>query len=374
MTWYKFTPLDILMFRDARPFTPQERAWAKSVFPPSVHTVSCAIQSLLDQKIKLKIKGIFLCYRDELYLPAPLNYINGKRLIPIPWLSDNHLSKQIVWDQGKPAPLVLEKPDAEVKLSNHKKEKSRHYWSASVIEKLLRNQALEVTDWKCNLGESPEPWESEVRSHNTLEDNSKQVKDREGYFIENGIRLKSGWSLAMSLSLIDAEISPDFLDSNTLKLGGEGHRVLVESCPQLETQWRQLQELSDENKKTTDRVLAYLITPGRFERKHDREQSYCRAYPWEWKLAHLVNKNQNPGNLVSVATAKPLPISCRVRDKNNHSIPAPQVFVAPPGSVYYLKQPQPLFYETNQTGKAVVKFQELHNLGYSELLWIKWEK
>ncbi|MFN5658855.1 MAG: type III-B CRISPR module-associated Cmr3 family protein, partial [Pseudanabaena sp.] len=40
MFWYKLTPLDVLMFRDAKPFSPQERAWAGSVFPPNNHAIA----------------------------------------------------------------------------------------------------------------------------------------------------------------------------------------------------------------------------------------------------------------------------------------------------------------------------------------------
>ena len=102
----------------------------------------------------------------------------------------------------------------------------------------------------------------------------------------------------------------------------------------------------------------------------------CRAWPWEWKLAHTVNGNQTPGQLVSVATDKPMPISCRFRDDQdkNKSIPAPQVFAAPPGSVYYLNEPQGLFQEepTKKDGQPK-KTNIWRQLGYSELLWISYE-
>lgn len=34
MQWYVIEPLDILLFREAKPFSPGEGAWAKSIFPP----------------------------------------------------------------------------------------------------------------------------------------------------------------------------------------------------------------------------------------------------------------------------------------------------------------------------------------------------
>ena len=93
--------------------------------------------------------------------------------------------------------------------------------------------------------------------------------------------------------------------------------------------------------------------------------------PSEWKLAHAVNGNQKIGPLVSVATASALPISCRIRDRKKEpgkSIPAPQVFAARPGSLYYLNQPEKLFQD--DTEKRVHVWRKL---GYSELIWVDFD-
>ena len=73
-------------------------------------------------------------------------------------------------------------------------------------------------------------------------------------------------------------------------------------------------------------------------------------------------------------TEKPVPISCRLRDKeDNSSIPAPQMFAAPAGSTYYLEQPTALFAEAkSKSTQALEKAKRLRNLGYSELLWISY--
>ncbi|PMB09389.1 type III-B CRISPR-associated protein Cas10/Cmr2 [Fischerella thermalis CCMEE 5273] len=163
----------------------------------------------------------------------------------------------------------------------------------------------------------------------------------------------------------------------TLRLGGEGHRAILQRCDELGEQWANLQQISQANFKSQGKSIAYLVTPGVFERKQKSplhnssfiiHNSLCRAYPWEWKLAHTVNQNQTPGDLVSMATEKPVPISCRFRDKNetNKSIPAPQVFAVPPGSLYYLNQPRSLFQDNEQT-----QVNKWRKLGYSELLWIR---
>ena len=70
-------------------------------------------------------------------------------------------------------------------------------------------------------------------------------------------------------------------------------------------------------------------------------------------LPHTNNPNQTAGNLVSVATEKAIPISGRIRDGDDEtSIPAPQMFAAPPGSVYYLNRPQALFEAAGETKAA----------------------
>ena len=371
MTWFKLTPLDILMFRDAKPFSPTERAWAKSTFPPNNHAIAGAIQALIGEQ-KLTIKGVFLCYENELYLPSPLNYVNGKKLIPVTWLNHDHIAKQMIWDKLQPAPLILETSEKQEK-SNHKKSTNRIFLPAKTVKKLLLGEELTQEDWKLKEEEKREPWTQEVRSHNTIEPNTREVRESDGYFVENAIRLHEGWSLAVSIECANYQV--DELEQKILRLGGESHRVLLEKCPELQIQWDELQTISNNNKKEEGKVLAYLVTPGIFERKHDGGKAFCRAYPWEWKLAHRVNQNQTAGSLVSVATSKPLPISCRMR-KDNISIPAPQIFAAPPGSIYYLEKPEKLFAENenNDQAKALDKAKRWRNLGYSEMLYIKWKE
>jgi CRISPR-associated protein Cmr3 len=160
-------------------------------------------------------------------------------------------------------------------------------------------------------------------------------------------------------------------------------------CPALERQWQELTAVSQQNfqqaetalqqSPTAGRVLAYLITSGVFERKHDGGQATCRAYPWEWKLAYAANPNYVRGSLVSVATEKALAISGRISytptDRATQSIPAPQVFAAPAGSVYYLECPVELFQD--QIVKAGDRQNKAHvwrQLGYSEMLWIPFDK
>lgn len=383
MYWYILTPLDVLLFRDAKPFTPGERAWAGSVFPPNGHAIAGALSALLGRASKPSdraneetygLKGPFLCHQECLYLPRPLNYVGTRRLWPTSWLrekDEQHPSQQMLWHPSQPAPLLLE--DLQPLDPQSAQSDYRQLLSQESVLDLLAGKSIPETAWKLPPGGSPYPWTVESRPHNTLKADTRQVKDSDGYFVENAIRLDENWNLAIGLDHnIHTKLQATGLPT-TMRLGGEGHRVVIERCQRLDEQWQALQDLSQHNYQQAEtalsqdpkrgRSLAYLVTPGVFERNHHGVAT-CRAWPWEWGLAHTSNKNQPCGPLVSVATERPVPISGRFRSGDN-SVPSPQVFAAPPGSVYYLERPVGLF-QDNPTHKV----HNWRQLGYSELLWI----
>jgi len=367
MYWHKITPIDILMLRDAKPFSPQQRAWAGSVFPPNGHTIVGALRGILGEK-KFKIIGPFLCYKNTentLYLPRPLGFDKSIPLVPLKWENESHYVNHALWDEEQPCPLVKPNPQeqeqekTEEEEKNSAEQKFRQYLPFSVVQEYLETGKIDKNNWKVTDGSHEDkPWTIETRSHNTLEEGTKQVKEADGYFVENAIRLQQNWSLAIGLN-------EKITTPVTIRLGGEGHRVIVEECPELGKQWQKLQTISDNNFQADTKSIAYLITPGVFERphtnKHHQKVSLCRPYPWEWKV--------KDGNFVSMATDKPVPISCRIRDKEDKSIPAPQVFAAPSGSLYYLNKPQKLFQDNSEN--LVHGWKQL---GYSEMLWIKYQQ
>jgi CRISPR-associated protein Cmr3 len=377
--WYTITPLDVLMFRDAKPFTPGERAWAGSTFPPNGHAIAGALRGLLsktnDEKLTFNMKGPFLCHNQTLYFPRPLNYVEGIPLVPLEWDEQHPLQGQMIYDQSKPCPLVKpfwsHKNDDQHENNEDKEKPLADYLPCEVIENYVQTGNITPDDWKKGV---TKPWTVEARSHNALETGTRQVKQADGYFVEKAIRLKDGWSLAIGLDeeTHQALLSHTKGNATVLRLGGEGHRAILERCEALKAAWSKLQEASHAHRQPSKRCMAYLITPGIFERIQREETkagSYrdiarCRAYPWEWKS----------DNLVSVATDKPVPISCRIQDRDGsgQSIPAPQVFAAPPGSVYYLERPQPLYADDPKAkpSKALERAKRMRHLGYSELLWL----
>lgn len=383
--WYSLTPLDVLLFRDAKPFSPGERAWATSVFPPNNHTIAGALRGLLGEKTTFTIKGVFLCHQDTLYFPRPLSFVGSNPLVPLDWKKDANLH-QALWNQSQPCPLVKLKDDRKSSDKNEDEdlpsdEYYRQFLPSDVVKRYLETGEIPESDWITTDENEKQPWTKETRPHNAIEEGTRQVKDADGYFVENTIRMSSGWSLAIG---IDKE-----LPSSIIQLGGEGHRAILTPSKALTKQWQEIQQISQNNFKRgmekSEKAIAYLVTPGIFERKHDdsqyKNQSVCRAWPWEWKLAHTVNPNQKSGYLVSVATANSLPISCRIREKpemaehSPKSIPAPQVFAAVPGSCYYLNKPEYLFADSpdSKPGKGLEKAKSWRQLGYSELLWINYK-
>ncbi|WP_330203439.1 type III-B CRISPR module-associated Cmr3 family protein [Cyanobacterium sp. DS4] len=381
MSWFTITPLDVLMFRDAKPFTPGERAWAGSLFPPSHHAIAGSIRGLLQKDYLLNLKGIFLAHYERenitLYLPSPLNYVGSKMLYPLMWKPE-HCLNHIYWDKTKPCPLTTIKTlkDAEDQ-EREKDDKKRRYLPYNVIEEWLKTGKIKEENWQIKIKGEDQPWTLESRPHNSIETGTKTVKDSDGYFVENCIRMLPNWSLAVKIEINNYPQENQDLNSLIkipekgiiIKLGGEGHQAILKPCPQLNKQWDNLVQLSENNYQQKRKSLGYLATPAIFERTQNN-LAKCRPYPWEWKLAYTVNKNQKSGNLVSVATEKPLVISNRFQS-NNNSIPAPQVFASPAGTVFYLNEPEMLFQDTENAPEKVKKWRRL---GYGEIFWLPYKE
>lgn len=407
--WYTLKPLDIWLFRDAKPFTPGERAWAGSVFPPNGHTIAGALRGLLGEAM-VNLTGPFLCRDQTLYLPRPLGFDKTTPLVPIAWDANSHLSC-LMSDTSQPRPLV--RPSWMNSESYEEEEDNpsaaaryRQYLPYDTILDYLKQghrQGIPETAWTIPKEQQNEPldkyedspWVVETRPHNTIESGTRQVKTSDGYFVENAVRLRPGWCLAIGLEDPIQSTLPA-----TIRLGGEGHQALLEDAPSLAHQWKELKDCSDNNFNQQSRSIAYIVTPGVFERWQNSSNgsstqpssekvAFCRAWPWEWDLAEADNPQRRRGQLVSVATDKPVPISCRNRyegddasDTLEHrslSIPSPQVFAAPSGSMYYLNQP-PLLYSGEDADQQVALYQDSsqapdairrwRKLGYSELLWL----
>ena len=84
MHWYAIEPLDVLLFRESKPFSPGEGSWAKGIFPPLPSTVFQALRSTLpyygdgkkDKKRNLEFLGPFLMDKEnQIWLPTPKDLV-----------------------------------------------------------------------------------------------------------------------------------------------------------------------------------------------------------------------------------------------------------------------------------------------------------
>ncbi|WP_013334949.1 type III-B CRISPR module-associated Cmr3 family protein [Gloeothece verrucosa] len=384
LKWYRITPSDVFLFRDAKPFSPGARAWAGSIFPPPGQAIAGAIRDLIQSNITIKLTGAFLTYEDELYFPFPFSY-NQEHLckrenntaVPIPVVPlnwDNHhpLYNLLKTDPNLPQPLVFE---SKHPFNDKLEGQYCAYLDYETILEYLKTSQISVEKWQKNRikdNESPQPWKIETRPHNTITQGTRQVLEEDGYFVENTIRLQDGWSLAVGIKAKNEGENLKLTDnSQIIRLGGEGHRAILESCPQLGEQWQELEKISEGNQKKAGKKIAYLVTPGVFERRQRNNHPHCKPSPWEWTTAYPNNPNQEKGCLVSFATDKPLVISNRMRFGDNISTPAPQVYAAPAGSVYYLESDSEItLYQDSNASKQIQRWRDL---GYSELLWISYQ-
>ncbi|MGK7886907.1 MAG: type III-B CRISPR module-associated Cmr3 family protein [Crocosphaera sp.] len=391
LTWYRITPLDVLLFRDAKPFSPGERAWAGSIFPPPGQAIAGAIRDLIQSNITIKLTGAFLTYKDQLYFPFPLSYdrehfclSENNTSIPIPVVPlnwDNHhpLHNLLETDPNLPQPMVFK---SKYPFDDNLEGLYPAYVNYETILEYLQKSHISSEKWQKLAEEwqksqikdnySPQPWKIETRPHNTMTPGTRQVLDEDGYFVENTIRLQDGWSLAIGIKGKNEGENLKITDNpQIIRLGGEGHRAILERCPQLEEQWQELQTISRENKKKGGKKITYLVTPGVFERRQRNNHAHCKPSPWEWTTAYPTNPNQEKGCLVSFVTDKPLAISNRMRFGQNISTPAPQVYAAPAGSVYYVESDSEIsLYQDSNASKQIQRWRDL---GYSELLWISYQ-
>jgi CRISPR-associated protein Cmr3 len=173
--WYTLTPLDVLLFRDAKPFTPGERAWAGGSFPPTGHAIIGAIRSILADPPS-KIVGPFFCHKQStLYFPRPLGFAGKDPLLPLEWVAEHPLTEGLLWDRFRPMPLVKSaRTDSN---SSHALDepKYRQYLPHESVAKYLSEGTIADSDWLLARKGEDKPWKVEVRSHNSIEVGTRQA-------------------------------------------------------------------------------------------------------------------------------------------------------------------------------------------------------
>ncbi|MUG93051.1 CRISPR-associated protein Cmr3 [Scytonema sp. UIC 10036] len=387
MKWYKITPLDVLLFRDCKPFSPGEGSWAKGLFPPMPITVFQALRSLLpktdskDQRTQrdLRFLGPFLLdINHTLWLPTPKDLIclyppgEDRKSATDNWSEIQRLQpldrqcktwKHLVFDEEQIDPLVLNK-------TWKGNINPPHPWiKAEALFDYLGGRK-DSTNWRKDDFHK-NPWDTQVLPHIHMQTDKRQVKDADGYFTEVAVRLEEEWCFI-------AALSGDEIPEGVVRLGGEGHRALVSPLQNLEPKQLQeesnkdyekrqkfyatlLERLANPNSPQKLSTIAYLLTPGLA--LFDETRYSC--YPKAWKQ-----------HLKGCATDKALlwgGVSTMRKDMEDKTTREefallPQRAFVPPGTVYVFDGEPPTNPQLlpEKDGRWWKTFQQLN---YGKLLW-----
>lgn len=373
--WYSIQTVDILLFREAKPFSPGEGAWAKGLFPPFPSTVFQAMRSALPQdKRHLEFLGPFLSDpEDRLWFPTPkdllavkrrLSFNDGEnqnqtqespnwhrleRLSPIPrndpqwqYVSFSQDNFESLDSEGL-SPMVSPRLEENEFIAS-----SPGPWiSIDHLIKYLKGEKFTEVD-RDNFQSNP--WDTEIRSHIQMHSGVRQVKEEEGYFTEVAVRMKSGWKLTAALN--------EKIEETIVRLGGEGHRVIITPIEDF-AQWKQLEPYFQPQAEEKEQ-LAYLLTPGLAE----KERSIYGVYPEEWRknLRGCVSDRPVLWGGVSLFQKR------REQEVEKAFSFLPQRAFVPPGSVYLFKKELPQCLQLLPSIEADW-LKTFTSLNYGKLLW-----
>ena len=381
INWYAIEPLDVLLFREAKPFVPGEGSWAKGQFPPMPVTVFQALRSILDfygsdKKRDLEFIGPFLLDADDvLWLPTPKDILavkskpENQKETP-----EDDLDEQIDnWDRTlrfQPmTPEAMEKfgfdkdklpPMVTPALNQNEFICRPQTWiSAEALSKYLRGETLKPPEDEKEKYFHSDPWSVQIMPHIHMKSGERQVKEEEGYFTEVAVRLHSGWKLVAGMS--HKLETPD-----VVRLGGEGHRALVSPLPDFK-QWQPLEGFTEptEASNTEASNFAYLLTPGLAE----KETAVYGVYPKSWQ--GLLSGCASDRALLwgGVSNIKRRIINSQDKGDAEFALLPQRAFV-PPGTVYIFnaKLPEDERLLPSVGGSWLKTFQQLN---YGKLLWGK---
>ncbi len=395
MQWYSMTPLDILLFREAKPFTPGEGSWAEGLFPPLPSTVFQALRSALPEyqqrQRDLEFLGPFLMDEEQtLWLPTPKdllcighkasnqqdipedNYEDTAesweytdRLIPntADVLQSNNTPLNQSWQYligSQPLAVMVPPPLNENQFISGR---PNPWMKAEALVKYLQGQPLSDPNEFHD-----DPWDVQVLPHIQMNEGERQVKSEQGYFTEVATRLHPGWQLVMACN---AQIE----EKTVVRLGGESHRALLQPIAP-PSMWDELESFATAD---SDRKCAYLLTPGLAQKVPDEPIYSIYPYYWESILQGCISERPVMWGGVSQIERK---VSKTSRDEKPNDQQAtealqkqdpefallPQRGFVPPGSIYHFNE---LPDETNlllppQGGVWLETFQKLN---YGKLLW-----
>jgi CRISPR-associated protein Cmr3 len=377
MTWYRITPLDVLLFRNSRPFSPADGSWARGLFPPMPMTVFHGLRSLLRQRTTkdertnrdLDFLGPFLRDgEDRLWLPTPKDLVClyppsvGAKERSDGWHSVHRLQPapeepswtHLAFDTGHPAPMVVTKAIHD-QAGEQRLDQPPPWIAASSLVDDLNSRELQ---WKQSSQPQsprfhPDPWDCQVMPHIQMKPGERQVKDEDGYFTEVAVRLWPGWHFVARFD--SPEEAPP--QRGVIRLGGEGHRALVEPIPE-PPEWGDLNHCTEQGR---DRRRAYLLTPGLALAGSDTARYASYPADWRHQLAGCATDRQlSWGGISAIERGQPT--------APQETAYIPQRAFVPPGTVYVFKSPPeyPRLLPQDDSRQWLTTFEKLN---YGTLLW-----
>lgn len=381
--WYAIEPLDVLLFRESKPFSPGEGSWAKGIFPPLPSTVFQALRSALDKyqekKRDLEFLGPFLMDgNNQIWLPTPKDLIavgikaegdeeieddldnqtsdwhHTLRLRPAKSLKNDDEEnkwKHLCFDAEKLPPMVTPKLE-----SNQYICRPEPWIRLDILIKYLQGKEVINSEVKPNGNKESyfhdDPWSVQILPHTHMKSGERQVKDEEGYFTEVAIRMCPGWRLVAGIS------TP--IDNAAVRLGGEGHHAMV-----TELEGNAIASLKSliaefKNPSSSSNPFAYLLTPGLAE----IEPTVYGVYPSAWQNCLAGCVSDRPLLWGGVSSIKR-----KYQTKSEFALLPQRAFV-PPGTIYRFNNlPPDVNYLLPQYGNGwLTTFQKLN---YGKLLWGK---
>ena len=412
MYWFRITPLDILLFREAKPFSPGEGSWAKGLFPPMPITVFQAMRSLLaprasahpltaderKQYRNLDFIGPFLQDPDEsLWFATPKDLIgirqrqdgddessyipkdaseNWDRLVRLqPHSENNPAWKHITFSPNTLSPMVspsLDQWGEKNRFCGLPSSWIRGDWLKNYLAgnvDLVRDPS---DQWICG-----DPWDLQILPHIHMQNDIRQVRDSKGYFTEVAVRLKKGWGFVVGIGASakeDQEVL-EKIKTVAIRLGGESHHAIVSALgDRPPEQWSELLDLGTSNSESDSTTegnnsppierRAYVVTPGLAQSDPNHLNYGVCPYDWRGRVQGCASGKQVMWGGVSHVKRKQ---DIKANPSTFALLPQ-RAFVAP-GTVYVFKDKVPS--ESNLLPQQSQQLDTFQKLNYGKLLWSK---
>lgn len=426
LQWYVLDPIDLLLMREAKPFSPGDGSWAKGQFPPLPITVFQAMRSATEwignqdnrhTKRNLEFMGPFLLYappnqEPTLWLPTPQDLVcvmsrsrSLDQSVDHDIEEDDFIETATHWERTARL-QPLDQNNAAWKYL----ELDPDFFPTDQLAPMVPPSQLTEEEGGCDrntylhkskddfyevITGRPEPW---IRADsliaylngNVLKNpghdchTQSNAKQPEGHFhanpwttqvlphikVQPGTRQvadEEGYFTEVAIRMephwqLVAGISAT-LDAKVVRLGGEGHRAIVTPMRGTPPKWDELEKFQQVSNNKAQ--IAYVLTPGLAEAKTDEQVFGLIPETWKPHLRSCVGDKSLLWGGMSVFQNPKKP-----KQKKDIAFQPQRAFV-PPGTVYIFrsKPKQQLLLPTYPPTQEPNWLKTFKSLNYGNLLW-----